>query len=161
MKPRVAVKIPWIKHISWPTVVEGDPFSIATTPRCREKRNSFLWIAQLFLDPYLIMLSVKQGGINKYHFLSLWYDSTGDWSPVSRAIGEHSTTVSVDRSIYVYLLTKCVKEWIESYKFRKIDFLKIFEWINLMKNNNFFFNEKITSLKHEYVLISILTKEVP
>ena len=29
------------------------------------------------LDPYLLMLSVKQGGI-KYHFLSLWYDSTSD-----------------------------------------------------------------------------------
>ena len=35
------------------------------------------------------MLSVKQGGI-KYHFLSLWYDSTYDWTQVSRAIGEHS-----------------------------------------------------------------------
>ena len=35
------------------------------------------------------MLSVKQGGI-KYHFLSLWYDSTRDWTPVSRGIGEHS-----------------------------------------------------------------------
>ena len=35
------------------------------------------------------MLSVKQGGI-KYHFLSLWYDSTGDWTPVSKTIGEHS-----------------------------------------------------------------------
>ena len=34
------------------------------------------------------MLSVKQGGI-KYHFLSLWYDSTWDWTQVSRAIGEH------------------------------------------------------------------------
>ena len=33
---------------------------------------------------YLIMLSVKQGGI-KYHFLSLWYD--WDWTPVSQAIG--------------------------------------------------------------------------
>ena len=29
------------------------------------------------------MLSVKQGGI-KYHFLSLWYDSTWDWTQVSR-----------------------------------------------------------------------------
>ena len=29
------------------------------------------------LDPYLIMLSVKQGSI-KYHFLSLLYDSTWD-----------------------------------------------------------------------------------
>ena len=35
------------------------------------------------------MLRVKQSGI-KYHFLSSWYDSTGDWTPVSRAIGEHS-----------------------------------------------------------------------
>ena len=34
------------------------------------------------------MLSVKQVGI-KYHFLSLWYDSTWDWNQVSRAIGEH------------------------------------------------------------------------
>ena len=32
------------------------------------------------------MLSVKQGGI-KYHFLSLWYDSSRDWTPVSRVIG--------------------------------------------------------------------------
>ena len=36
------------------------------------------------------MLSVKQGSI-KYHFLSLWYDSTWDWTAVSRTIGEHST----------------------------------------------------------------------
>ena len=35
------------------------------------------------------MLSVKQGSI-KYHFLSLWYDSTWDWTQVSRAISEHS-----------------------------------------------------------------------
>ena len=35
------------------------------------------------------MLSVKQRGI-KYHFLSLWYDSTWDRTQVSQAIGEHS-----------------------------------------------------------------------
>ena len=46
------------------------PSSVATTPRCREEHNSFT------LDPYLIMLSVKQGGI-KYHFLSFCYDLTG------------------------------------------------------------------------------------
>ena len=59
------------------TLVEGDPkapFLIATTPRCKGGRFSFPWIAPLYLDPYLIMLSVKQGNI-KYHFLSLWYDS--------------------------------------------------------------------------------------
>ena len=35
------------------------------------------------------MLIVKQGSI-KYHFLSLWYDLTWDWTKVSRAIGKHS-----------------------------------------------------------------------
>ena len=31
------------------------------------------------------MLSVKQSSI-KYHFLSLWYDSTWDWTQISRAM---------------------------------------------------------------------------
>ena len=60
------------------TFVEGDPkvlFSIATTPRCREGATLFLGLLNFILDPYLIMLNVKQGGI-KYHFLSLWYDLT-------------------------------------------------------------------------------------
>ena len=74
------------------TIVEGNPkapFSIATTPRCRGGRYSFPGLLYFTLDPYLIMLSVKQGGI-KFRFLSLWYDSTWDWTQVSRAIGEHS-----------------------------------------------------------------------
>ena len=36
------------------------------------------------------MLSVKEDGI-KYHFFSLWYDSTWDWTSFSRTIGEHCT----------------------------------------------------------------------
>ena len=36
------------------------------------------------------MLSVKQGGM-KYHFLSLRYDLTWDWTPVSRTICEYSS----------------------------------------------------------------------
>ena len=74
------------------TIVEGNPkvpFSIATTPRCRGGRYSFPGLLHFTLDLYLIMLSVKQGGI-KYHFLSLWYDLTWDWTLVSRAIGGHS-----------------------------------------------------------------------
>ena len=74
------------------TIVEGNPkapFSIATTPMCRGGRYSFPGLLYFTLDPYLIMLSAKQGSI-KYHFLSLWYDSTWDWTQVSRAIGEHS-----------------------------------------------------------------------
>ena len=53
------------------------PFSVATTPRCRGRRYSFLWITLLTHDLYLIMLSVKQEGI-KSHYLSVWYDSTRD-----------------------------------------------------------------------------------
>ena len=83
--PKVKVKLM--------TVVEGDPkspFSIAFTPRGRGERYSFPWIDPLTLDTYLVMLSVKQRGIN-YHFKSLWYDPTWDWTPISRIIGEHST----------------------------------------------------------------------
>ena len=39
-----------------------------------EGTTPFPGLLHFTLDPYLIMLSVKQGGI-KYHFLSLWYDS--------------------------------------------------------------------------------------
>ena len=70
------------------TIDPKAPFSIATTPWCREGLHSFLWIASFTLEPYLIMLSVKQEGI-KYHFLSLWHDSTRDLTLVCRAIGEH------------------------------------------------------------------------
>ena len=62
-------------------LVEGDSkvsFAIATTLRSRGGRYFIPWIAPL----YLIMLSVKQGGI-MYHF---WYDSIWDWTPVSRTI---------------------------------------------------------------------------
>ena len=62
------------------TVVKGDPkalFTIATTPRCSGGRYTFPWIAPITLDPYLIMLSVKQR--QQVLFLISW------------AIGEHST----------------------------------------------------------------------
>ena len=63
------------------TVFEGDlvaTLSIATPPRCRGGCYSILWIAPLY--PWSV----------PYNFLSLWYDSTWDWTPVSRTIGEHS-----------------------------------------------------------------------
>ena len=75
-----------------PTVIETDPkglFLIATKPRCRGGYYSFPEITPLNLDPYLIMLSIKQGGIN-YYFLRFWYDLTWYFTPVSRAITEHS-----------------------------------------------------------------------
>ena len=58
-------------YISCLKVIEGDSkasFSIATTPRCKSEWCSFPLIAQISLDPYLIMLGVQEGGI-KYH---LW-----------------------------------------------------------------------------------------
>ncbi len=52
------------------TVVEGDqkaPFSIAATRSCREGTTPFPGLIHFTLDTYLILLSVKQGGI-KCHF---------------------------------------------------------------------------------------------
>ena len=98
-------------------VVEGDPkapFSIATTPSCRGGRYSFPRIYPFYPWPYLIMLSVKQGGI-KYHFLSLWYDSTWDWIQVSRAIGEycpplHFGVIAIEKGhIYIYIYIYIIK----------------------------------------------------
>ena len=80
-----------VKKVKLSPLIESDPkapFSIATTPRCGRGRYSIPRIVPLYLDPHLIMLSAKQGGI-KYHFLSLWYDSTRDWTTVSWTIGEH------------------------------------------------------------------------
>ena len=64
-----------------------------------------LWVVisdGIFAHSYMIssipiMLGVKQGGI-KSHFLSLWYDSTWEWTQVSRAIGEHSNPYANVRS---------------------------------------------------------------
>ena len=61
-------------------LVKGDPkapLSIATTPSVGKGTTPFLGLLHFTLNPYLIMLSIKAGG-NKYHFLSLWYDSTRD-----------------------------------------------------------------------------------
>ena len=57
------------------------------------------------------MLSVKQGGI-KYHFLSLWYDLTWDWTQVSRTIGEHSNSHQICLTeIYSFLETLNITEY--------------------------------------------------
>ena len=86
------------------TVAEDNPkaaFLIAMPPKSREQPYSFPRIALLTLASYLIMLSVKQEGI-KYHFLSLKYDSTWDWTPVYRTIDEHLTYLA-NVAIYIYI----------------------------------------------------------
>ena len=70
-------------------VTRRHPFRSLQQQGVGESATTFPGLLHFTLDPYLIMLSVKQGGI-KYHFLSLWYYSTCDWTQVSRAIGEHS-----------------------------------------------------------------------
>ena len=60
-----------------------------------EGATPFPRLLYFILDSYLILPSVKQGGI-KYHFLNLWYDSTGDGTQVSRVIGEHSNNFQTD-----------------------------------------------------------------
>ena len=58
------------KVVNLATVVEGDlkaPFLIATTQRCREGATPFLGLLHFTVDPYLIMLSIKQGR-SKYNF---------------------------------------------------------------------------------------------
>ena len=75
------------------TIVEGDPktpFSIATTPRCRRGYYTISWVASLYTcsSPYSAECLARR---HQVPFLSLWYDSTLDWTLVSRILGEHST----------------------------------------------------------------------
>ena len=72
---------PTLRLVKLATIVEGDlkvPLSIATTPRCREGATPFPGLLLFTLDMYLVMLSIKQGGI-KYHFLKslVWPRSPG------------------------------------------------------------------------------------
>ena len=63
------------------------------------------------------MLSVKQDSI-KYHFLSLWYDSTWDWTQISWPIGEHSNHYTKARyiiyNIIIYRLNIYPSGWVFS-----------------------------------------------
>ena len=75
--------------------------------------TSFPGLLHLALDPYLIMLSVKQRGI-KHHFLSLWYDSTWDWTLVSPGLLANTLTIlPISKTIYAkptgYLTIQAIK----------------------------------------------------
>ena len=84
------------------------PFSIATTPGIGEGSTPFPGLLHFTLDTYLIMPSINQGGI-KYHFLSLWYDLTWNWTPVPWVIDKHFTYLSnglEDNFCFVLLIYK-------------------------------------------------------
>ena len=77
----------WRLFRGWP---EGSLFNSYYNWGVGEGITPFPWLLHFTLDTYIILLSVKQGGI-KYHFESLWYDATRDWTMVSQTIGENST----------------------------------------------------------------------
>ena len=63
------------------------PFQKLPHRGVEEGATPFTGLLHFILDTYLIVLRVKQGGI-KYHFLSLWFESTSDRTPASRGISE-------------------------------------------------------------------------
>ena len=87
------------------TLVEGvqkAPFPIATTPRCRRGRNSFPWITPLY--PWYVPYNAEcKARRHQVPFLSLWYDSTSDWTQVSRAIGKHANHYANGPVVYMYI----------------------------------------------------------
>ena len=66
-----------------------DTRSIFKLSSTGEGATPFSGLLHFTLDTYFILLSVKQEGI-KYHFKSIWYDTTWDWTYVSWTIGEYS-----------------------------------------------------------------------
>ena len=100
----------FIRSLHMATLVEGKtkaPFSITTTPRVVLRSVGtapFPGLLHFILDPYLIMLSVKQWGI-KYHFLNLWYDSTnlGLNPPRSPELSTHSAFKFINTALAILL----------------------------------------------------------
>ena len=97
------------------TIVEGEPkapLSIATILNVWGRRYFFPWIAPLY--PWTIPCSVEFEA-RKYQvpFLSFWYDSITDWTPISRAIGEHLPLCQWAGIITVGLMTP--KFWVCSH----------------------------------------------
>ena len=63
--------------------LKGSLFNSYQNWGVEEGATPFPGLLHFTLDLYHRVLSDKQGGI-KYHFLSFLYDSTRDWTPVSR-----------------------------------------------------------------------------
>ena len=95
-----------------------------------EGATAFPGLIHFTLDPYLIMLSVKQGGI-KYHFLSLWYDLTYDWTQVSRAISKHTNhSFSPQKTICVSICLRNREKLIFLSSVKRFFQQKLKSWYN-------------------------------
>ena len=93
-------------ELLWATLVDGDskaPFSMATTLRCRGERYSIHWIAPLY--PCSLPYNAKR--LARWHqvpFLSVWYNSTWDWTSVSRTYWQtlYSSGPDIDMMVRVF-----------------------------------------------------------
>ena len=102
-------------------------------------------------DTYLITLSVKQGGI-KYQFVSLWYDSTWNWTPVFRSIGNHSTPKErVGLPVRIHRFSE-----VEAQRQMYFSFMSIFFFF-------FFGGDEVLLLCREYSqhILTPIDKEIP
>ena len=92
----------------WP---EGSLFNSYYTEMLGNGATPFSRLLHFTLDTYLIMLSARQGD-TKNHFLSLWYDSTWDWTLGSNIYNTHTHTYThTDIYIYIYIIqTSFIKD---------------------------------------------------
>ena len=112
------------------TLVEGDPkapFSIATTLRCWVGLTPFPGLLHFILDPCIIMLSVKQGGI-KYHFgaFGTTWSRTAPWYP-----GALASTLLI-WPMYMFLVT-CIS--VRIVKQDNAFYLHTVEWFQVFVIN--------------------------
>ena len=69
-------------------VLLDQEWNLASRAIC-EHSTHFCYVCNIGRKRVERMQYITQGGI-KYYFLSLWYESTWDWTLVSRTIGKHS-----------------------------------------------------------------------
>ena len=136
--------------VSGLTVVEGDPqapFSKATT-QVQVKTLLPTWIAPLTISPYLLMLSVKQGGI-KYHFQVYSRTRPGikRWSP-----GPLKNTLCV----YVYTYTTGWNDKIVALEKTTIPFPFNENWFSFFVADHLLVGQLCTNPKSDRNLLSCL-----
>ena len=97
-------------YISWLIIVEDDPtkasFSIAITLRCKEGCCSFLWVAPLTLDPYLIMVLSKKTSSTIFWVFGMAWPGIEPRSPGPLV---NTLTIKSMACQYFFFIIQCVK----------------------------------------------------
>ena len=85
-----------------------------------EGATPFLGLLHFTLDTYLILLSVKQGGI-KYHFKSFWYDVTRRLNPLANTLSTWPINSKLVSKLFYFLCNVSVFIiWAFSYIIEKL-----------------------------------------